>query len=183
MDFAKLSAERYSLRKFSDQPIEQEKLDLILEAAGQTPDIQYHFYGPVEESFSDDFFQKLESLPNCAYQGVFPGGDPALYPLLGTYDLLLFPSRHTTEGVPGILVESKLAALPAVVSDVSHNRELIHHGIDGYLLPRLTAEALVQAVRQLSADKAALNRMKSAALADSERFLPETHLPLLEKYL
>ena len=37
MDFAKLSAERYSLRKFSDQPVEQEKLDLILEACRNAP--------------------------------------------------------------------------------------------------------------------------------------------------
>lgn len=37
MDFAKLSAERYSLRKFSDQPVEQEKLDLILEAGRNAP--------------------------------------------------------------------------------------------------------------------------------------------------
>ena len=29
MDFAKLSRERYSLRKFSDKPLEKEKLDLI----------------------------------------------------------------------------------------------------------------------------------------------------------
>ena len=32
MDFEKLSAERYSLRKFDTRPVEQEKLDLILEA-------------------------------------------------------------------------------------------------------------------------------------------------------
>ena len=31
MDFEKLSAERYSLRKFDTRPVEQEKLDLILE--------------------------------------------------------------------------------------------------------------------------------------------------------
>ena len=37
MDFAKLSAERYSLRKFSDQPVEQEKLALILEAGRNAP--------------------------------------------------------------------------------------------------------------------------------------------------
>ena len=29
MDFEKLSAERYSLRKFDTRPVEQEKLDLI----------------------------------------------------------------------------------------------------------------------------------------------------------
>ena len=37
MNFEKLSAERYSLRKFSDRPVEQEKLDLILEAGRNAP--------------------------------------------------------------------------------------------------------------------------------------------------
>lgn len=37
MDFATLSAARYSLRKFSDQPIEQEKLAQVLEAGRNAP--------------------------------------------------------------------------------------------------------------------------------------------------
>ena len=37
MDFAKLSRDRYSLRKFADRPLEQEKLDLILEAGHNAP--------------------------------------------------------------------------------------------------------------------------------------------------
>ncbi|MBR1885595.1 MAG: nitroreductase family protein [Schwartzia sp.] len=37
MEFAKLSRERYSLRKFSDAPLEREKLDLILEAGHNAP--------------------------------------------------------------------------------------------------------------------------------------------------
>lgn len=37
MDFAALSAQRYSLRKFSDKPVEPEKLALILEASRNAP--------------------------------------------------------------------------------------------------------------------------------------------------
>ena len=37
MDFKALSAARYSLRKFSTQPVEQEKLNLILEAGRNAP--------------------------------------------------------------------------------------------------------------------------------------------------
>ena len=37
MEFEKLSAERYSLRKFDPRPVEQEKLDLILEAGRNAP--------------------------------------------------------------------------------------------------------------------------------------------------
>lgn len=37
MDFAKLAAERYSLRKFSDRPVETEKLSAVLEAGRNAP--------------------------------------------------------------------------------------------------------------------------------------------------
>lgn len=37
MDFATLSAERYSLRKFSSQPVEREKLEAVLEAGRNAP--------------------------------------------------------------------------------------------------------------------------------------------------
>lgn len=44
MEFAKLSAERYSLRKFSDRPVEAEKLALILESGRNAPTA--HNYQP-----------------------------------------------------------------------------------------------------------------------------------------
>ena len=37
MDFAKLAAERYSLRKFSDRPVEAEKLSAVLESGRNAP--------------------------------------------------------------------------------------------------------------------------------------------------
>ncbi len=37
MDFLQLSHDRYSVRKFSDKPVEQEKIDQILEAALTAP--------------------------------------------------------------------------------------------------------------------------------------------------
>ena len=42
MDFAALSAARYSLRKFSAQPVEPEKLNLILEAGRNAPTANNH---------------------------------------------------------------------------------------------------------------------------------------------
>ena len=44
MDFQSLSAARYSLRKFDPRPVEQEKLDLILEAGRNAPTA--HNYQP-----------------------------------------------------------------------------------------------------------------------------------------
>ena len=37
MEFSTLSAQRYSLRKFSDRPVEEEKLNAILETGRNAP--------------------------------------------------------------------------------------------------------------------------------------------------
>ena len=37
MSFLELAKDRYSMRKFSDKPVEQDKLDLILEAGRIAP--------------------------------------------------------------------------------------------------------------------------------------------------
>ena len=37
MSFLKLAAERFSVRSFSDKPVEPEKIDLILKAAQLAP--------------------------------------------------------------------------------------------------------------------------------------------------
>ena len=37
MDFLQLSHDRYSVRKFKDTPVEQEKIDKIIEAAMTAP--------------------------------------------------------------------------------------------------------------------------------------------------
>lgn len=37
MDFLQLAADRYSVRSFSDRPIEQEKMDRILKAGQLAP--------------------------------------------------------------------------------------------------------------------------------------------------
>lgn len=44
------------------------------------------------------------------------------------YDLHLFPSRWRNEGVSGVLVEIKMAAVPSIVSDICYNAELIRDG-------------------------------------------------------
>ena len=37
MDFLELAAERYSVRSYSDKPVEQDKIDRILKAAQLAP--------------------------------------------------------------------------------------------------------------------------------------------------
>ena len=63
MDFQALSAARYSLRKFDSRPVEQDKLDLILEAGRNAPTA--HNYQP-QRVFVLQSPEALEKADACA---------------------------------------------------------------------------------------------------------------------
>lgn len=158
-------------------------VDLILTAAAATPEIEYHFYGHIAPGYEEAFRSGVASAPNCRYHGVFPGNDPGLYALLNSYDVLLLPTRWFAEGVPGILVESKLAALPAVVSDMAYNREVVEHGVAGMVLSDYTANELAATVRTLADNPAQTDALKAGALRSAQEYLIESHLSKITNYL
>lgn len=87
MDFAKLSAERYSLRKFSGKPVEAEKLALILESGRNAPTA--HNYQP-QRIFVLQTPEALEKANGCMGSNFHP---PVI--LLVAYDPAVSWKRET----------------------------------------------------------------------------------------
>ena len=94
---------------------------------------------------------------------MFEGASGDVYAELGKYDVLLLPTRCKTEGLPGILIEAKIAGLPCVISDINYNREVVTDGVDGVILSEDTAQALVRAIRILDDDRNLLFAMKHSS--------------------
>lgn len=156
-------------------------VDLILQAAGS--DISVDFYGEIDPDYREAFLNALEGRSNLCYRGVFTGEAQTLYEKLHEYDVLLFPTRWKAEGIPGILVEAKMAGLPAIVSDIRFNKEIVEDGVSGLVLPENTAENLRCAIDRLAADPVLTDKLKQGALASSKDYLLQTHLPTLTKWL
>ncbi|MFD8481661.1 glycosyltransferase [Kitasatospora sp. NPDC059673] len=74
-----------------------------------------------------------------------PLADPA--PLYRAADLLLLTSD--SEGVPGVLIEAALAALPAVATDVGWVSDIVRDGTTGLLTPPDDPTAIADALRTL----------------------------------
>lgn len=150
--------------------------DLILEAARQTPAIEYHFYGRVTKEFERQFKSDLAGLPNVTYHGVFDavGGD--VYAELRKYDIHLFPTRCLFEGVPGVLVETKIASVPSVVSNVAFNTEIVEDGVSGIVLQDGTAEELARVLRCIEQDHAMLDDLKRGSRESAEQFFLDVYL-------
>lgn len=67
MDFMDLAKARYSVRKFADTPIEQEKLDRILEAALIAPSAKNSQAWRIYVARSEEALAKLNGLSRCIF--------------------------------------------------------------------------------------------------------------------
>ena len=67
MDFMDVAKKRYSVRKFSDKPVEKEKMEQILEAGNIAPTAKNQQPQRVYVLQSEDALSKLGELTHCAY--------------------------------------------------------------------------------------------------------------------
>lgn len=153
--------------------------DVVLEAARRLPNVAFAFYGQIDSDYETNFLSDVERLANVTYMGVFDSVKDDPVKELAAYDLHLFPTRWPNEGVPGVLVETKMAAVPSVVSDICYNAELIRDGVEGIVLNECSPDSLVKAIDGLNTDPASLSELKSGALASSERFYIDRYVDLL----
>ena len=67
MDFLELAKERFSVRNYTDQQIEQEKLDMILEAARIAPTAANNQPQRIYVLQSEEAVAKIRSITRCAF--------------------------------------------------------------------------------------------------------------------
>ena len=151
-------------------------IDIILDTAKSLPEVEFHIYGEIDSAYSYTFSNQINSLTNVTYHGVFKGRDAEVYEELSKYDVMLFPTRWKNEGVPGVLVESKIAGIPAIVSDICYNAEIVEDGVSGIVLKENTTEELAKAIERPDADREELYRLKCGAKQSAEMYYIENYI-------
>ena len=161
---------------FFSQVQPEKGADLVLEAARMLPHVEFSFYGDIVDDYKDIFMSRVNAQQNVSYYGVFKGSIDAVYGELSKYDVLLFPTKWDIEGVPGILVEGKIAGLAEIVSNKSYNAELVQDGVEGVVIAENTGNCLAAAIQQLAEDRDFLNSMKKGSRESSERYYIENYI-------
>lgn len=151
-------------------------VDLILEAAKKLHNIQFDFWGEIKVEYKAEFMKSVNTLENVNYNGVFKVKGENIYHKINEYDMLLLPTKFKTEGVPGILVESKIAAVPSIVSDVSYNSEIVEHGVSGIVLRDNNTDSLIESIQYLNADRQMITNLKANALKSAQYYLVDNYI-------
>jgi glycosyltransferase involved in cell wall biosynthesis len=84
-------------------------------------------------------------------------------------DVFVLPSWR--EGMPRSAIEAASMARPLVLTDIRGCREVVRHGVEGYLVPVRNPAALAEAIERILSDPSSGERMGMAARARAlERF-------------
>lgn len=157
--------------------------DIVLNIAKKLPNMNFSFYGPVDEKYKNDFMNDVNSLQNVVYNGVFTGTKDEVYQELSKYDVLLFPTRYDIEGVPGILVESKIAGITCIVSDKSYNSEIIKDDVEGLVVKNNSVEEYVNLLNDITINSDKLLSLKKNNFNSSELYYIENYIDQIIKIL
>lgn len=127
--------------------------------------------GPLEQELKE-FAERLGVMRHV----IFLGSRDDVPQLLAASDISILPSSR--EGFPNTVLESMASGLPTIASDVGGVREIIEHGINGFVLEVDTTPTgvmpkgveFVRLVRRLASDTTLRRRVGNAARQTALRF-------------
>lgn len=154
----------------------------IIEAIGGAPRVRCDFYGPLLDRDRDDFLGALSRHSNLAYRGLAEPGTVSR--IASTYDVLLLPTYHLSEGYPGVILEAFAGGIPVIATRWLSLAEIVEDGARGFLVEVRSPDRIREALGKLAASPESYESMRRNAFAYvksfSERFVvEETLVPLV----
>lgn len=157
--------------------------DWIINAAKKLQSIDFYLYGKIDEKYEKEFEEQIKNLNNLVYMGIFKGNSEEVYSELSKYDVLLLATRCKTEGVPGILIEAKIANIPAIVTDLNFNKDIIRDHVNGIVMKNNTEQELYDAILELDRNRDSLKKYAEEAGKSAKEFYIEKYIDDICKVL
>ena len=139
--------------------VEEKGVPELIEAAKRL-DSRYAVFivGPKDHEKSDAVSDEL--LSEAEANGVrFLGMRKDVERLYQAFDLFVLPSHR--EGFPRAAMEAAASGLPVIATDIRGCRQVVDHGVNGYLFPVRDVDALTRAITKVGEEpelRAAMSR-------------------------
>lgn len=176
----KYSKERTTCRCFTFSRVTKAKgineaIDAVHILNNEHSNVHYtlDIYGPLDESYKEEFNQKLsENSEDVRYGGVLDGN--SILPVLSDHELMLFPTYYDGEGMPGAVIESFLAGIPVIASDWHNNSEVVKNTYTGVIYQLGDINNLLGAIRSVTEQVGELDRMHDNCMEERKKYQPQT---------
>ena len=134
-------------------------------------------YGEIKDSFSDKFNESILGDQRIKYKGAVAYNKSV--EIIKKYDLLLFPTKYWTEGVPGTVIDAYFAGTPVLASKWENFDELIIDGETGVGYGFGSKEDFYEKLNALSKDKKTLQKFSKKCLEMVDKYSPKDAMRIL----
>jgi len=124
-------------------------------------------YGPIKKEDEGYFISMLSQNSLIKYLGVL--NDDRLFKTLATYDLMIFPTHHLTEGFPGVILDAFISGVPILASKWNYGSEFVKKDF-GLLYRHDDKEEALKHLLFLIENREQLFKMKQAAYLNRDRY-------------
>lgn len=118
-----------------------------LNADGLKDEFEVDFYGSFDENVKEKFTKEITPIPNANYKGFLDLKIDSNYDVLASYDAMLFPTMHPTEGFPGVIADAAISGLPVLAANWNYATELVEDCKCGFVFPVGDNQALTDLMR------------------------------------
>lgn len=154
-----------------------EAVSIVNQRAGRVV-AELDIYGDIDPEFQDEFLRVVKDHSSSTrYRGTV--SSQSAVAVLQNYFMLLFPTYHSGEGLPGTLVDALCAGLPAIVSRWRFNEEVVTDGVEGVAFDFTERYGLVNAIQSAILNPAVVHSMAKACTEKSHQYSPEAVLSSL----
>ena len=122
------------------------------------PDAELLLYGPTMPGLEAGIF---DGHARARWSGALPS--ERVPEALVQGDVLVFPSYHPGEGIPGIVVEALQCGVPVIATRWRSLPEIVVDGVNGLVVEKQDADGLAQAMRRLYEDADLHQRLRAGA--------------------
>lgn len=131
------------------------------------------FYGPIADSTKKEYEKRMSKIPNVKYKGILNLRNEGGYAILSSYQAMLFPTFHPSEGIPGAIVDAFIAGVPVITTDWRHNREVVADNKTGIIVPVHDTDRLSEVMEDIICGKISLDAMSKNAKKEAEKYNAE----------
>lgn len=152
---------------------------------GTLPQLRVVVVGPSEAGKADAVDE--HAMSKAAALGIrFLGLRTDVERLYTAFDVFVLPTHR--EGFPRAAMEAAAMGLPIVATDIRGCRQVVDHGVNGFLVPARTVRPLAEAIATLAGNAALRDRMgaasaRKAALEFDERRIIDLTLAVYDRLL
>ncbi|MBN2070066.1 MAG: glycosyltransferase family 4 protein [Candidatus Krumholzibacteriota bacterium] len=133
----------------------------IVEALRGNSSLSCDFYGMLVERDTGSFLEEIAANENLSYHGIIPPED--ILATISGHDILLLPTYHAGEGMPGVILQAYAAGVPLITTEWKSIPEIVSDRHTGLLIPPRSPEAIAGAIALLAGDSALYQQIAANA--------------------